>query len=130
LFVDVGEISVSAGGTQVLTLDAGPAHANHLYWVVGSITGVSPGFPISGVTLPVSFDFYTNVTISNANSGPFGNTFANLDGLGRATASLTLVGGSATALAGSTLYHAYGAIEPIGPTVVFASNATTVALTP
>ena len=105
---DDHDFSIAQSNTQTLTLTAGAANANRLYWVFGSATGTSPGVTLGGVTIPLNIDFWTDLTISSANSTTFVNTKGTLDSSGKATAMI--VGGPVgvqPGLIGLVLYHSY-----------------------
>ncbi len=124
LTADVTTMSVTQGGAQKFTLDAGPAHAGETYAVLGSITGTAPGvaFP-SGVTLPLTLDFYTSVTFLYANSPVFPGSFSTLDAQGRATAAVNLPSSIIHPSAvGLTIFHAFVTVDAAG-VHRFASNA-------
>src|SRR6185436_228579 len=46
LATDVDTISLGTGGTQHMTHSAGTAFAGDIYWVLGSISGTSPGLAV------------------------------------------------------------------------------------
>lgn len=124
-------ISLAAGGSQGLRLDAGYLHADELYLLLGSTSGTSPGFPIgAGLTLPLNPDFYFFLTLNNPNQPPVLNSFANLTAAGSSTATFTLPPGTDPNLAGATVFHAFGAIDPVTLQATFASNAVAVGLVP
>ncbi|MEX1024035.1 MAG: hypothetical protein WD226_03065 [Planctomycetota bacterium] len=106
LKADVYSLSVAAGGSQVLSIDAGPAHAGEGYVVVGSVTGTTPGIPFSGVLIPLNLDGYFNSTLAQANSPGYMMSLGLLDAQGRATATLTVPAG-APIPAGLTVHHAF-----------------------
>ncbi len=109
---DVATISVAAGGTQTMCLNAGPAHAGKFFWVLGSVSGTSPGVSINGLTMPLNFDPYFNTTILLPNLPPFVNSFGNLDADGQATTLFTLPGGGLFPnLIGVHADHAYAVIN-------------------
>lgn len=127
-FSPTHEISLAAGGSQDLTLDAGPAHAGDLYLVLGSATGTTPGTPLGGgLILPLNFDGYSLHTINHANQPPFVNTLGNLDAAGIAQAQIVLPPATDPSLAGVTVHHAFGT-QGAGGT--FVSNAVSLTLTP
>ena len=129
LSVDGVQLSLSAGGTQSFALDAGAGLAGEIYWIVGSVTGTSPGLTSGGVTLPLNFDVYTQFTLELANLW-IANSLGLLDGAGAGSASLTLGAGFDPTLAGLQLHHAYAVID-LGPiTPLFASNAVPLLLVP
>lgn len=111
---DVASISISNGGAQNFSLDAGAANAGALYLLLGSVSGTSPGTPVDAVVLPLNFDFYTSLTLSSP-SPPLTNSIGALDAQGQGSASFGVPGGvlSATSV-GLELDHAF---------VLFAANA-------
>lgn len=111
-------ISLSAGGTQAWSLDAGAPQGNRPYWVFGSITGISPGVPIGTVVLPLVPDVWFNFTVNHPNQPPLVASLGFLNPAGHANAAFSVPPGTTPALAGLTVRHAY----LLGPTVDFASN--------
>lgn len=110
---DVGSLSVSSGGSQVLTLDAGVQNANRTYWILGSNSGTSPGFRLGTVPLPLNLDRYTRFTFRLGGSNPMLQGFrGTLDSNGRATAVFTAPPGFLTGLTGTSLHHAYVLVQP------------------
>lgn len=96
----------SAGGSQFIDIDAGPAHGGELYAVVGSITGTSPGQNILGAHIPLNLDAYFVTTVSAPNRGALLNTFGTLDPSGRARAEFVLPPFLSLSLLGIRLHHA------------------------
>jgi len=119
-------ISLSAGGSQAWSLDAGVAHAGRGYWVFGSLAGTSPGVPFGSIVLPVNPDVYFNYTINHPNSGPLMNSLGFLNGIGKATAGFAIPAGTTPSLAGLTVNHAYA----LGPLVDFSSNPVALTFLP
>ena len=110
----------STGGSQKFTYSAGTAQAGNVYFVLGSVSGTSPGISISpSVTLPINFDGWTSSSIGFANAGPFFQTVGTLDSMGIGNGALTLP--PFPFLAGFTFDHAFLGIS--GTTPVYASNA-------
>lgn len=122
-------LAVRPGGTLDLSLAVGPEHAGRWYFVVGSLTGTA-GTPFGSITLPLTYDQYTFNTIVGANGSTYVNTFATLDGDGRAVASIVLVAGADPALIGLEAWHA-AAIFTLGPLITWrATNAQRVTIVP
>ncbi len=63
----------TSGGKQTLTVNAGKAHANSLYWIFGSVTGTRPGVNLLGVHIPLNPDPYTDVPMANVNTTVLGS---------------------------------------------------------
>ena len=97
-------IDITNGGTQTITLDAGKANANHLFWIIGSMTGTSPGFAFLGPHLYLNPDAYTDLGIALTNSAFMTNFRGALDANGKATASFNLPGGLVQSAV--TVHHA------------------------
>ena len=110
-------VSESTGGTQTLHLRAGAARAGQIYFLLGSLTGTSPGLPVDTLVLPLNFDAYFLHTLSKPNKPPLSNSLSVLDAEGRSTASFTLPSGL-TGLVGFTAHHAFATLTPLGATFV------------
>jgi len=105
-------ISIATGGTHSFALDAGTANSKRYYWILGSVTGTSPGVTLASavgsVTIPLVPDPYTDLTIGLANAGLFVNTKAQLDSLGKnTTAKLVVPKVTNQGAIGLVLYHAF-----------------------
>ena len=126
---EVFSISLAAGGSQVLNLDAGTSSAGRFYFTFGSVTGTSPGIDFGGgVVLPLNFDVYTNLTLTSPGLSAFGNFRGTLDSAGQAIATFSLPALMDPSLVGLTINHAYLAAAVMG-VPDFASNAVPVLLT-
>lgn len=119
-------LSLSAGGTQTWTLNAGAPQASRPYWVMGSLTGISPGLPIGSVVLPLVPDVWFNYTINHPNQGPLVASLAFLNPSGSASAAFSIPPGTNPSLAGLTVFHAY----LLGTTIDFASNPVSLTFLP
>jgi hypothetical protein len=119
-------ISVTAGGGQSLTLDAGAAHAGRFYALAGS-AGTTPGFRLGNVQIPLNPDIYFAVSLANANSSVFQASMGVLDAQGRGQARVQLPP-LGPRLIGLELFHAF--VVHDGTNVVAASNAVKVRLVP
>lgn len=127
LSANVATLSLATAGSQVLSLDAGTGNAGRQYWMLGSVTGTSPGLPITpNAHLPLNLDFYFNFTISNPNTVLLANSLATLNGSGKATTVFNLPTGLQPIFAGAVIHHAYLLLGPTN----FASNAASLTLTP
>ncbi len=129
MYSDTHELSVSAPGlqTQNLTL-AAPTQVGRAYLVLGSATGIVPGFTFGGVQIPLNPDGWLGAALSFPNVPPFINTFGVLDGLGRGNAAITLPGnGALSVLSGLTLHHAFVTFQ--AGSIAFSSNAVPLTFT-
>ncbi len=113
LTADTHLLSVSVANSQVMTLDAGVAHAGKNYWLFTgfAVSGDTPGVTMApGVVIPLNQpDPLTSFVIDLTQLGGGAPTFTGwkgaLDGAGRAFSSLNTSGPSAMAV-GVTLHHA------------------------
>ncbi|QDU65469.1 FG-GAP repeat domain-containing protein [Engelhardtia mirabilis] len=123
-----GSLSPFGGGTQPLTLDAGPGHAGAIYVILGSFSGTSPGLPIGSVTLPLNpVDPYFDFTLTNPGAAPLTMGLGVLDADGRAQAGVAIPPGT-LALIDLSVDHAYLLLDPgAAAPVTFASNAVELA---
>lgn len=99
-------IGLSSGGTQVLSLDAGPARAGALYVVLGSLTGWHPGFALGAWSVPIQVDDYTLFTLNEPSTFPLAGSFGALDAQGKAQASFSLPPLNLPGLVGLRWWHA------------------------
>ena len=117
---DVENVSIQAGGSQNLWLDAGVAHAAAPYVVVGTMSGTSPGTQLGSVHLPINVDGYTWVVLGMPPTF-FWQFQGLLSGSGTASARFDLPAG--LPLVGPLeLHHAFVAVDAQGGIAV-ASNA-------
>lgn len=130
LFPGLASVSVSGGGDLALTLDAGPAQAGDAYFLVGSMSGVTPGVDLGGSVLPLVVDAYSVLSLESSGSAPFLGFAGTLDVNGGAGATFSLGAGGSAALVGKVLYHAYACLDPVTFTFDFASNPAAIELLP
>lgn len=128
LSTNTNTMSMAAGGVVTLNLDAGLANAGLVYLVVGSLSGTTPGTVIDGLVLPLNWDAFTGYTLNFPNNAPYSNSLGFLDGFGTGTCTINVPGGAFPALAGLTIYHAFGVSN--GANVVLTSNAQSLQLLP
>jgi hypothetical protein len=98
-------LAAATGGTHTWTVDAGPANSIDFYAIIGSATGTA-GFtlpPLGPLTIPLTLDGYTDLTISSFNTPVFTNSLGVTDANGRATATFNLPAG---VMPTGTYYHA------------------------
>jgi hypothetical protein len=140
----VTQVSLSAGESQPLELDAGHLHAGETYLLLGSFSGTTPGVPLaSGLVLPLNPDRYFLRTLELPNRPPLAGSKGALNAAGHASANFSALPLDVS-LAGTTLHHAFvtfGSVQalstgstsgaPPGPALAtFASNAFPVLLIP
>ena len=102
-------IAVDSGGQSLFSLDAGPANAGLVYFVLGSASGSAPGTPTGAGTVPLNLDWYTYYTLASA--GELIAFNGVLDGAGRAQAAVALPPGSNSALTQLSLTYAWVALD-------------------
>jgi glucose/arabinose dehydrogenase len=125
---DACTVSVSAGGVQNWSLDAGGALGGQFYLVAGSLSGIA-GIPLGAVVVPLSADVYTFYSLVHPNEPPLLGTLGVLDAGGAATAHLAIAPGMLPlSLVGTQAYHAYAVIDG-GLSATFASNPISVSFT-
>ncbi len=127
---DVYSVSVSAGATIHLQLEATPARAGQLYWLLASASGNEPGTTVpGGLVLPLNQDAFYNQSIALANSSTFQNSKGNLDINGNAMVTVNIAGGALPSSAiGRVLSFAYGTMN--GGVVDYTSNPVNIDLVP
>ncbi len=131
LVADVATLSISAGGTQSFDLALGSDLAGKLTWMLGSLTGTSPGIPVDGMVLPLVLDAYTQSLLSAPNAALLAPTIQPLAGDGRATSALTVPAGISSSLIGQQFHHAFAVIDmPGSQAVIGVSHPVTVELIP
>lgn len=123
-------VVLSTGDVVNFSLWAGAeaGHENQLYFILGSVSGTCPGFPLDGQRLPLNVaDEYFNYTLGNAGAPPLANAFGNLDANAQANASFSVPAGLSPNLAGVVFHHAYVTLDleqiPGAAVVDFVSNA-------
>ena len=123
-----GLLSLSDGGTSLLSLDADSSLAAQRFVVAGSITGTDPGFPLGAFQVPLIIDSYFQQTLTLSASNPLGNSFGSLNSAGNATTSFTILPNADPTLVGLEVKHA-AVIFSLSPLdVLEVSNAASITL--
>jgi hypothetical protein len=126
----VDAIRLSTGGQQAFQVAAGIERGRHFFWLLGSLSGTSPGLNLGTGTLPLNPDTYLTLSLNQPNTAPFVETLGLLDWEGRTQApALALPLGLNPGLAGATVHHACVAFNGSGE-LTFVSNAVSLALVP
>ncbi len=121
---DYWVISLSTGGSQPIQIDAGSSHANQQYFLLGTLSGTSPGFTFGGIAVPLNLDAYSTLVLSNPNQPPLLGGFGTLDANGHATATFII---PPLAIPGPLhLHHGYVVLS--GGAAAYASGALPVKL--
>jgi len=124
---DIAQVSLVSGGQQNLSLNAGAANAGRVYLMLGSLSGTLPGVNFGGVNIPLNVDPYFQYTLSYPNAGLLSPSLGVLNGLGQASATLSLPAGTPSGLAGTTVSHAFLLLTP---GLDFTSNSVSLTLIP
>lgn len=128
LFDNADDLSLAAGGTVSLSLEAGERHAFRDYWLLGSINGTTPGVNAQGFNIPLNQGLYFDLTLDNPTHPLLTGFRGSLDSLGLAFASVTVPAGFKPGLAGRTVNHAYVVLD--GNQIALVSEAEGFLLTP
>jgi outer membrane protein assembly factor BamB len=111
-------------------LDRPNSSAGHIYLVLGSLSGTSPGLPLpGGLVLPLVPDALTNLWLASPTQAPFIDGLGLLDAQGDARAGLALPAGLSPALAGVKASHAFVEFDGAAQ-LLFASPASGFNLVP
>ncbi len=113
LDVDRETVSLSAGGTQHLEFDAGADKAGAPFWVIGSLSGTSPGTVFGGLPVPLNPDNYTNLTLAGG-GGILNPGVGTVPTDGNALSEVVIPAGLTTALLGKSAHHVCVLVD-IGP---------------
>ena len=88
-------------------MDAGTQHGTRFYWIIGSVSGTTPGASLGSLHLPLNPDTWTDITIGLANTTLLTNTSGKLDPSGKAQAFLNVPKLTSTKLIGVVFHHVY-----------------------
>jgi choice-of-anchor B domain-containing protein len=127
LSADAGQLSIAAGGTAHFDLQGGTP--GELYFLLGSLSGPTPGFDVGAVHIPLVPDIYFNYSVSHPNTPPLLGSFGVLDAAGAGAAQFALAPGF-TSLVGLEAHHAWVGINPLTIQLTMASNALPLAFVP
>lgn len=118
----------STGGIIEFDLDAGPAHANRRYLILGSASGTIPGFPLPWnlATMPLNWDWFTDLVWLYKTSPLFNGFLGYLDSAGQSTAELNTGGPLPSGSAGKVLHFSFCMNNPFD----YASNPIRVEIVP
>ena len=100
-------ISLAAGGTQSLRIQAGSEHGGELFILAGSSAGTDPGLVFGSSRIPLNFDDYLLLTLAGGSGSPLVTNTGTLPASGTTTVSLVVPPQSDPSLAGLVLNHAF-----------------------
>jgi len=126
LWADYYTLSVTERSEVTFSIDAGSANGNRKFLLLGSMSGMAPGFPLPGgaVTVPLNWDIFTNLILTSIGSPAFQNFLGVLDSQGNATAVFDSFVPVGPLLIGVTMNFAYVLRAP--PAWNFVSNAISI----
>ncbi len=126
LSMSAAEVSASAGGAVVFTLDAGPSEGGHGYALLVSASGTTPGESLPNAVLPLNLDAVSRHVFRMSNSWGYESFVGWLDGAGTAQATLRIARGELRDLIGFQFHLAFLTVPVTG----YASNAVTLRVSP
>jgi hypothetical protein len=130
LWADGHTISIANGGSVNYHVDVGSQYSGKYYLMLGSLTGVSPGFPLAGHPIPLNWDVWTFLLLTSPNSPLFANSFAPLTFQGEGTATFSILPALLPGYAGLTIDHAALIWDLSNFTLEFVTNPRPVTLVP
>ena len=107
-------VSVAAGASVPLIVNAGPASGSEKYLVLGSAAGTTPWTPTDFALIPLARDDFMEWSAATPNVNPFVNTASFLDGNGRAEAAFMPTPSQLTPWVGSRLDWSVVVFDPSG----------------
>ncbi len=130
LKADKKTLSLSKGESLQFSLVAGKFRKNHVYWMLGSLSGTMPGLPLGVVKLPLKWDPYMNATVTSPWGLPMVNPIGLLDYQGKAVAGFKVDPRFPTALVGAVFYHSFLTFDFVKGRIDLASNPVAVKILP
>jgi hypothetical protein len=129
LWADAYSIPVSTGDVVGFSLDAGSGNASRSYLLLGTLSGMEPGFTLpGGLNVPLNWDVFTDFILTLLVTPVFQNFLGNLDGSGQSTATLDTLGSLDPVLVGYTAHFGFVLSQP--PAWDFVSNVIPVVFDP
>jgi len=122
------EISAGAGGSSNFLLLCKSSEANRNYIILGGVGGTDPGIPLPGglVRLPINWDYFTSLLLTNINTPFFTNFMGKLNSAGSGAAKLNIFNPIDPAAVGLTMTFAYALNNPWN----FVSNQVEIYIAP
>ena len=126
------EISVSNGGLVPFTHITDTQHAGDCYFLLGSLSGTTPGVPLpGGLTLPLNVDELLLGMVAFPNISVFENTLGLIDSAGNASSKINIPPGLLLpVLIGGQMDLCYVVIDTDTGLVTKVSNVESVTLNP
>jgi hypothetical protein len=124
-------LSMLAPTPHKQVINAGPAYAGHIYWVLGTTSGTEPGFLYGSIAVPLNPDPYVAFTLSHPNSSLMPQSVGVLDAEAKGVSWFIWPDGFVSpALVGLEVHHACGLIDPLTLAVELVSNAASLIIGP
>jgi len=107
-------LSASTGGVANFLLLGETANSNRTYLILGCTSGTYLGIPLPGgkATLPLNWDLFSDLVLSNINTPFFNGFMGKLDNTGSGTAVFNTFGPVNPAAVGITMFFAYALDKP------------------
>ncbi len=121
-------ISLQSGGAVEFELDTGNHYAGDFYWLLGSISGTTPGLP-GAPPIPLNPDAYFSITLQTPEAF-ISSALGFLNDGGSANAEFSLPPASFPGLAGLQLHHAAIVFDVGTSSLAWSSNAQPLNLAP
>jgi Calcineurin-like phosphoesterase len=118
-------VSIGAGGTQNLQLEAGIGQAGRAYLLAGSL-GTSPGVNVGTIHVPLNPDTWFRISLALTNTGIYQNSQGTLDFRGRAAVRINIPPLNLPSIIGTRMHHAYVVFQ--SGRVSMASNSTSLTI--
>ena len=107
-------ISLSLEDDQKLRMNVSPGYAEHLYLILGSLSGTVPGVDLGNTLIPLNPDPYYQFTLTTPNSILLPESLGFLEPDGETIVFFESPAGSNPALLGLTVNHAFLVLD-FGP---------------
>ncbi len=131
IWSDNDELSAASGGSVTFTHQCDSVRAGNFYFLLGSLSGTSPGTPLpGGAILPLNTDGLLLGMLTFPNFAVFIDTFGVVDSLGRARSAITVPPNLLVpALVGAEMSLCHILIDSVGD-IAEISNVETVRIAP
>jgi len=124
LLVDEHIVPLNTPVTLNFDIKPGVSYAGAKHLLLCGISGTHPGFPVpGGKMMPMNFDLFTQLALTNINSPVFNNFYGKLNGVGEGAASFSTNGGTPISplLYGTELIFC-AVVKPAGSKTYFVTN--------
>lgn len=112
IFARTFEGSVAEGTVQTVEVRLGTSFANRNYFLLSSLSTTGGGFLLGGTHVPIDFDRWTRVGLTDSTGQVFENQVGQLSAEGSADVLVKLTGMFTGGLIGQTMYHSLVLTQP------------------